>query len=301
MTRIYQQLKSQLVEYCEKLNSYCVIVDSWTESYTGTGSRHQTGSRKKIDSLSFRLGINYCGIALRYADDDFKLFSFILGCFVYEAPTHSASDFRDFVNKKLQDYNLNLNSSKFVVNDNEPKMLAAFRDQCIRIGCSIHYLNKQLQHAFESSEIHVNKKDIEKFGCETAQDTFSNVKKIVNHVRRSHRQQKLSLKLQVYSETRFNGAMIMLDIFRQVFDELPSILANNKAIDNYNEIDKETLDDICRFLHPFEEVLQTLSEDQRPTLHRVIPLRQCLIKKCVFLEEDSTAVTELKLFLGKID
>ncbi|CAF3454168.1 unnamed protein product, partial [Rotaria sp. Silwood2] len=39
-------------------------------------------------------------------------------------------------------------------------------------------------------------------------------------------------------------------------------------------------------------------EDHRPTLHRVIPLRQCLINKCEISEEDSTAVTELKLFLA---
>lgn len=245
------------------------------------------------------VGINYCGIAIRYVDDDFKLFSFILGCYVYDAPSHSATHFRDFVDSKLQEYNLQLDASKFVVSDNEPKMIAAFRDKCTRIGCSDHYLNKQLQHSFESTEIYINKATVEKVNCEVAQNIFLNVKKIVTNVRRAHRQQQLSMKLQSYSETRFNGAMIMLDIFRKVFYELPAILTSTKSMDNYNLIDKESLDDICRFLQPFEEVIEILSEDQRPTLHRVIPLRQCLINKCETTENDTTAVLELKLFLGE--
>jgi hypothetical protein len=107
------------------------------------------------------------------------------------------------------------------------------------------------------------------------------------------------MKLQIYSETRFSGAMIMLDIFRKVFYELPLALTNTKSMDNYNLIDKPSLDDICHFLTPFDEVIEVLSEDNRPSLHRVIPLRQCLINKCEIGEEDSTAVAELKLFLCK--
>ena len=91
----------------------------------------------------------------------------------------------------------------------------------------------------------------------------------------------------------------MLDVFRKVFHELLLVLTNTKFIHNYNLIDKPSLDDICLFLQPFEEILEALSEDYRPTLHRVIPLRQCLINKCEIREEDSTAVVELKLFLGK--
>ncbi|CAF1542534.1 unnamed protein product [Adineta ricciae] len=278
VVRIYEQSKTQLISICESLKSFCLIVDNWTEAFTG---------------------INYCGIALRHVDDDFKLLSFILGCYVYDAPSHSAAHFRDFVDSKLQEYNLQLDESKFVVSDNEPKMVAAFREKCRRIGCSDHYLNKQLQHAFESSEIHVNKFTVDKVNCGTAQTVFLQVKNIVTHVRRSHRQQQLSRKLQTYSETRFNGAMIMLDIFQKVFYELPSILTNTKSMDNYNSIDKESLDAICQFLKPFEEVLEVLSEDQRPTLHRVIPLRQCLINKCETNEKDSTVVVELKLFLAR--
>jgi hypothetical protein len=69
--------------------------------------------------------------------------------------------------------------------------------------------------------------------------------------------------------------------------------------ENYNSIDKQLLDDICRFLEPFDEVIQALSEDHRPSLHRVIPLRQCLINKCEINHNDSAGITELKVFLGE--
>ncbi|CAF1474534.1 unnamed protein product [Rotaria sordida] len=275
--RMYEQSKAQLIKICEKIKSFCIVVDSWTEKFTG---------------------INYCGIALRFIDDNHRLLSFILGCYAYDAPSHSAMHFRAFVDSKLNEYNLQLDLSKFVVCDNEVKMLAAFRDNCTRIGCFDHYLNKQLQHAFESTEIHTNKNTIEKVNCATGQNVFFHVKKIVTHVRRSHRQQHLSMKLQIYSETRFNGAMSMLDIFRNVFYELPMVLTNTKFMDNYNLIDKQALDDICHFLQPFGEVIEALSEDQRPSLHRVIPLRQCLIIKCEITEEDSIAIAELKLFIA---
>ncbi|CAF4824077.1 unnamed protein product, partial [Rotaria sp. Silwood2] len=146
-----------------------------------------------------------------------QLFTFILGCFPYNAASHSAQHLREFVNNILEEYKIQLDSTKFAVTDNEPKMLLAFREQCSRIGCADHYLSKQLQHAFLSVQIHLDKNAIEKVDCELVQNLFSQVKRIVSSVRRSHQQQKLSRKLQTYSETRFGGALIMLDIFREVF------------------------------------------------------------------------------------
>ncbi|CAF1448781.1 unnamed protein product [Rotaria sordida] len=278
VTQLYEQCKVQLIDICEKLTSFCLIVDNWTETYTG---------------------ISYCGIALRYVGGDHQLFTFILGCFPYNGVSHSSQHLREFVDKILQEYKLTLDPTKFVVTDNEPKMLSAFREKCFRIGCADHYLNKQLQHAFQSTEIHVNKNSIEKVECELAQDLFLQVKQIVSFVRRSHQQQKLSKKLQTYSESRFAGAIIMLDLFQDCFFQLPEIILNSKMMDNYNLIDKELLDDICKFLEPFQEVIDSLNVDQEPTLHRVIPLRQYLIKKCDVQEGDSVAIIQLKIFLAR--
>lgn len=222
-----------------------------------------------------------------------------MGCFPYDAPSHSAAHVRTFVNQKLEEFKLQLDITKYVVTDNEPKMLAAFRDDCLRIGCSDHYLNKQLQHSFESDEIHLSKNNIEKVNCELVQNIFGQIKKVVSYVRRSHQQQKLSRKLQSYSETRFNGGLIMMDIFRQVFFELPEALVNSTCIEYYHSIEKKLLDDLCNFLEPFQEVIVALSEDQKPSLHLVIPLRQFLINKCEVKEEDSIAIVQIKQFLGQ--
>ena len=39
-----------------------------------------------------------------------------------------------------------------VVSDNEPKIVCAFKDDTTRVGCSVHYINKVLEHGFEFDE-----------------------------------------------------------------------------------------------------------------------------------------------------
>ncbi|CAF3646038.1 unnamed protein product, partial [Rotaria socialis] len=241
----------------------------------------------------------YCGVALRYVTDDFQLFTFILGCFPYNAASHSTQHLCEFVNKVLAEYNPVLGTTKFVVTDNEAKMLAAFREQCCRIGCADHYLNKQSQHAFQSEKKHSNRSTFEAGGCELAQTVFGHVKKIVSFVRHSHKQQKLPRELQNYSETRFAGAIIMVDIFREMYQNLPEVLINSNAMENYNAIEKDLLDDICNFLEPFQDVINALSKDRQLCLHQVMSHRQCLIEHCYQRETDSTVIMQLKSFLAR--
>jgi hypothetical protein len=44
---------------------------------------------------------------------------------------------------------------------------------------------------------------------------------------------------------------------------------------------------------------QLLDEDQKPTIHLVIPLRQYLINTCKIEENDSIAIAQIKQFLGE--
>ncbi|CAF1588625.1 unnamed protein product, partial [Didymodactylos carnosus] len=126
-----------------------------------------------------------------------------------DAASHSAPHLREFIIKKLKEFKLQLDLTKYVVCDNEPKMIATFRDCCICIGCADHYLNKQLQHAFESEQIHINKNTVEKVDCGDIQNLFNQIKKVVCHTKRSHQQQTLSKKLVSYSGTRFNGGLTL--------------------------------------------------------------------------------------------
>ncbi|CAF1317906.1 unnamed protein product [Rotaria sordida] len=166
------------------------------------------------------------------------------------------------------EYHLTLDDSKFVVCDNENKMKSSFKDLCTRVGCSIHYLNKQLQHCFTTDII-----DKMPVDCDIVQRMFNSIRQIVSHMRRSHKQSKLSRKLQSYSDSRFNSALYTMDVFLIVFDELASVLERT-YMNDYILIDKGLLASVCLFLKPFEQAIEQFSCDTKPTVYKVLPLRQ---------------------------
>jgi hypothetical protein len=217
---------------------------------------------------------------------------FSLGCFPYELENKRAPTVRAFVDDILKTFGLELDSEKFVVIDNEPTMLCTFSTNCKRVGCSDHYINKQLQHTFTTKKI-----DGQLVNCDTAQDLFSNIKSIVSKIRQCHKQITLSKKLISYSETRFSGAYAMLNVFLEMFDEIIQIL-DSHLLTIYSLINKDLLFDICRFLHPFDTVIPALSDDQRPTLHRVLPFKQYLMNKCEICDGDDPCIQRIKSFLG---
>ncbi|CAF0812193.1 unnamed protein product [Didymodactylos carnosus] len=172
-------------------------------------------------------------------------------------------------------------------------MKAAFRENCIRLGCSIHYVNKQVEHGFTSTEI-----DKKPMKCEVIQKLFGHVKKIATHVRRCHAQTKLTRKVQVYSDTRFNGAFYMMNVFLEVYDELAAVV-NNNYMDDLTSVDKDLLEQLCDFLKLFDESTEHLSDDNRSTIHKVIPIRQLLLNHCEIQSDDNDALKQLKTFLGE--
>ncbi len=114
------------------------------------------------------------------------------------------------------------------------------------------------------------------------QELFSQVKEIVEHVRRCHKQNKLSKKLQIYSKTKFNGAFHMFYVFNEIFDEIPQTLSTNFLL-TYSIINRQTLRQICDFIADFDEMIEKLCDDSRPTLHRVVPLRQHSIDLLLYI------------------
>ncbi|CAF1558794.1 unnamed protein product, partial [Rotaria sordida] len=261
--KMYDFYKQQLIKNFKSMDSYCVIVDFWCEPFTG---------------------LSYCGISLSHIDPEFQSYMFSIGCFPYKMENKRAPTIRIFVNDTLKDFGLVLDQEKFVVTDNEPPMLCTVNTDCKRIGCSDHYINKQLQHTFTTKTI-----DGKFVNCDLAQGLFNNVKTLVSNIRRIHKQQNLSKKLVLYSDTRFSGAYEMLNVFSSIFDELVQIL-DSKLSAIYSNIDKDVLFDVCRFLFPFHTVLQALSDDKRPTIHRVLPFKQYLINKCIIDENDDEAI-----------
>ncbi|CAF4865399.1 unnamed protein product [Rotaria socialis] len=170
----------------------------------------------------------------------------------YELENQTSLNIRKFVNSILEEFGLSLGLSSYIVSDNENKMRCAFND-VKRIGCSEHYLNKILEKTF------TDEKNIEP---QEPQKMFHLIKEIVEYVRRTHRQNKLTKKLQTFSKTRFNGAFCMFYVFNEIFEEIPQVL-NIKHLLSYSLIDKQLLNQLCNFLIPFDEVIEKLSDEQR--------------------------------------
>lgn len=106
-------------------------------------------------------------------------------------------------------------------------MCCAFAD-LKRVGCSDHYLNKILETTFT---------DTKNLELEEVRNLFCSVQGIVEYVRRAHRQNKLSKKLQVFSKTRFSGAYHMFHVFNDIFEEIPQALNGNHLL-SYSLINK---------------------------------------------------------------
>ena len=167
-------------------------------------------------------------------------------------------------------------------------MKCAFND-VNRVGCSAHYVNKIMEKTFT---------DTKNSDLKEAHQLFSQVKEIVEHVRRCHKQNKLSKKLQIYSKTKFNGAFHMFNVFNEIFDEIPHTLNPNFLL-TYSLINRRMLRQICDFILDFDEVIEKLCDDSRPTLHRVVPLRQHLIDRCSTLPiDEDDDLSSIKKFIG---
>ena len=167
------------------MKQYCITIDFWTETYTKIG---------------------YGGIAIHYFDNKFGLNTFVLCCKAYKLPSQYANNIRLFTENELQSFSLEIKNNTYIVCDNENKMRAPFRHNAVRIGCSAHFLNKIIEHALTLPTI----------GCDDIQKTFNSVHDLVQHLRRSHVQSKLSKRLQIFSKTRWNSVNIIEFIFINV-------------------------------------------------------------------------------------
>ncbi|CAM4848544.1 unnamed protein product, partial [Rotaria magnacalcarata] len=196
-----------------------------------------------------------------------QLYAFILGYYPYDRDNQSSSQMRQFVDAKLLEFDLSVENSKFVATDNENKMKSCFKDPCIRIGCSIHYLSKQLEHCFTSVTL----------------------EKIP--------QSKSPRTLQSYPDNRFNGAFLTMNVFLTLFNDLAVVL-DRAFLDDYMLIDKDLLEHVRSFLGPFEELINELSCDKKPTVYKVLPLRQCLINRCTIHQNDHDGIRQMKTFLS---
>ncbi len=89
----------------------------------------------------------------------------------------------------------------------------------------------------------------------------------------------------------------MFYIYNEIFEEIPQALSGNLLL-SHSLMNKPLLNQLCELLTHFDEVIERLSEEKRPTIHLVVPLRQYLIKCCVSDNEDEPGLISVKEFIG---
>jgi hypothetical protein len=187
----------------------------------------------------------------------------------------------------LEDFGLKVSEDMFVVSDNESKMTCAVKDGTTRIGCSAHYMNKVIEHAFEFND-HL---------CAGVQNLFWIVKDVISYIRQSHKQSSLSVCVQNYCKTRFSTVYVMLNIFLMVYNELSSILNNNRR-QNYLKINYNELEQLTNYIKHFHDVIEKLCAEQTPTIHLVVPYKQSLINRSTKHYDEHLNLIQLKHYNG---
>ncbi|CAF1472915.1 unnamed protein product, partial [Didymodactylos carnosus] len=230
--------------------------------------------------------INYGGITLHYADSNHKLYTFMLACQAYDYDSQQSPNIRAFLDEISGEFHLQSNEHQTVVTDNEVKMRSAFGTEAYQcLGCSAHYVNKILEHAFKSDK------------CTQAVSLFESIRDIVTNIKRTHQQSKLSKCLRNYSDSRFSGIYLMMMSFLEVYSELPAILSKEHK-QKYPNIQQTVVESLCKYLKDFHDVIEKLSADKVPTLHLVVPFQQLLISRSFVNDDDHRTLKLLKKFIG---
>lgn len=59
------------------------------------------------------------------------------------------------------------------------------------------------------------------------------------------------------------------------------------------------MEELCLYLEVFDEVIDQLSDEKHPTIHKVLPLRNLILDHCEIKPNDSDGLQEVKVFLGR--
>ena len=78
------------------------------------------------------------------------------------------------------------------------------------------------------------------------------------------------------------------------------MVLDGSNLNQYLLVDKDLLEKICLFLKVFDEIIEQLSDDKRPTIHKVFPLRQRLLNECKIQDNDHIGLQKLKQFWCKL-
>lgn len=135
------------------------------------------------------------------------------------------------------------------VTDRGATIVAALRG-FRRLNCSAHILDVVLSHAFSTAVM---------YKAPEVGQLLKDVQKLFTYFKHSGLQVKLSKSLKQSGETRWNFEM--LDSVPQLYDDIATILLDNKQYDKVVCIIKNTLKTLVTFLKLFKDATDDLESD----------------------------------------
>ena len=243
--------------------------------------------------------VNFLGVTSHFINDKFLLCKIIPGLCFIDPPKTGVKIY--LITKNLLEVIFPIDIEYCYTTDRGSNMVSAFSDDK-SLKCIAHGINNVIQDLFrlnlsknqikELEEIQRDPDDIfveeeEEVDSEndenihnvfeeverTIKTLINNSKKIVRYFKKSGLNNELKTKLRQECPTRWNSYLTMLDsIIKNYTDIIKTLKENKKTIyidfleKNYSEF---TI--ICDFLQPLKEITETLSREDKPNIHLVLP------------------------------
>ena len=219
--------------------------------------------------------------------EDWKLRNRVLITEEYDsAHPKTAENLRQQLNEIFLGYGLGHQRLEKVIftTDKGSNIISALKD-LDRIDCINHVLNRVIVQCFEEAH---SPKDVS--------ELISTVKELVRFVKKNSFQNLLPTTLKQCNATRWNSIYNMLKSVLDNFEELQKLFALHKPSElrRITAINIDLLKELVDFLAPFNFDTKFFEDENRPTLHLVIPKITKLKKHCEISENDSSSLKSVK-------
>ncbi|XP_037543305.1 E3 SUMO-protein ligase ZBED1-like [Nematolebias whitei] len=273
MPALYAQVKSQVEKELAHAERVAITTDAWTSCSTES----------------------YVTITVHYISPDWKLNVHVLQTRAFKG-SHTGKNIGALLKQACVDWNL-LDKDPALVTDNATNMVLAGveAEMTPHLMCFAHTINLATQKAFK---------------VDTVARLLGRVRKAVAFFHRSVRaaeilqekQKQLALpshKLIQDVSTRWNSSHDMLERF---FEQHPAIsaalmsrdLRKGEEVNTLKDKDFCDIEDIVKLMAPVKLVTTSMSEDKRPTLSMILPVKAKLKKNFEPSDEDSVLIREMK-------
>lgn len=193
-------------------------------------------------------------VTIHHINTNWNLKSYIWSTSEYDLEDHTAQNISKFYLEHVPDAPFRL-----VTTDNTNTMPAAFRrmESDDQIGCISHISSLVAKACVTSDDATEVKTNVEA------------AKKLVEHVKRTDIQSKLTTTLKQAISTRFCTYREMIGSIVKSWEELEAFLDERNELNYLEDINKILLIQTSRVLKPLHDCGLELEQDKRPTIHRV--------------------------------